>query len=451
MADRSRLWDGPLRRWHPSQVVVVGFIAVILSGAALLHLPIATTGVDYSFGDRLFTATSAGTVTGLQVVDTASGWTHFGQVVIMVLAQIGGFGLMAVSSVVAVALAGRLELRHRLATQAEVNLDGAANFRSVILGVFKWSMGVEATVAAALFIGFAGIHGEPVGRAAWLGLFHAVTSFNNAGFALFSDNLVGFVDDPWISGVIATSIVLGGIGFPVLMELRRQYHFPKRWSLHTKITLLATGLLIVVGATAVLVLEWTNPSTLGPMGVIDKVTAGVFQGITPRTAGFNTIDYGAMRESSILVTIVLMFIGGGSASTASGIKVTTFAVLGWVIWAELRGDREVDAFRRRIPAAAQRQAITVALSGVALVAAGTMALVTFDRVPLGDGLFEATSAFGTVGLTTGITPTLGGGSHAVLIVMMFVGRVGPITLGAALVLRERSRRFKYPEERPLIG
>lgn len=179
---------------------MVGFIAVILSGAALLHLPIATTGVDYSFGDRLFTATSAGTVTGLQVVDTASGWTHFGQVVIMVLAQIGGFGLMAVSSVVAVALAGRLELRHRLATQAEVNLDGAANFRSVILGVFKWSMGVEATVAAALFIGFAGIHGEPVGRAAWLGLFHAVTSFNNAGFALFSDNLVGFVDDPWISG-----------------------------------------------------------------------------------------------------------------------------------------------------------------------------------------------------------------------------------------------------------
>lgn len=451
VADRSLLWDGPLRRWHPTQVVVVGFIAVILTGAALLHLPIATDGVEHSFLDRLFTATSAGTVTGLQVVDTATGWTHFGQAVIMVLAQIGGFGLMAFSSVVAVALAGKLELRHRLATQAEVNLAGGADFKAVILGVFRWSMGIEATVAVALFGGFVIIHGEPLGRAAWLGLFHAVTSFNNAGFALFSDNLVGFVDDPWTSGVIATSIVLGGIGFPVLMELRRLYRRPRRWSLHTKITLVATALLIAGGALAVLVIEWSNPNTLGPMGIADKAIAGLFQGITPRTAGFNTIDYGAMRESSIVVTIVLMFIGGGSASTASGIKVTTFAVLAWVIWAELRGDREVDSFRRRIPAFAQRQAITVALSGVALVTVSTMALVTFDRIPLGDGLFEATSAFGTVGLTTGITPTLSAASRVVLIVMMFIGRVGPATLGAALVLREHTRRYRYPEERPLIG
>lgn len=430
---------------------MVGFILVILTGAMLLHLPFATHGVDYNFEDRLFTATSAGTVTGLQVVDTATGWTHFGQAVIMALAQIGGFGLMAISSVVAVALAGRLDLRHRLATQAEVNIEGGADFRSVILGVFKWSMGIEATVAVALFGGFVLIHGEPVGRAAWLGVFHAVTSFNNAGLTLFSDNLAGFANDPWTSGVIGISVILGGIGFPVLMEVRRQFRTPKRWSLHTKITLMATGVLLVGGAAAVLVLEWANPNTLGPMGVFDKVTAGIFQGVTPRTAGFNTIDYGAMRESSILVTIALMFIGGGSASTASGIKVTTFAVLGWVIWAEFRGDGEVDSFRRRIPTSVQRQAVTVALSGVALVVVGTMALVTFDRIPLGDGLFEATSAFGTVGLSTGTTPTLSAASRAVLIVMMFVGRVGPVTLGAAMVLRDRSRRFKYPEERPLIG
>lgn len=451
VADRSLLWDGPLRRWHPTRVVAVGFILIILGGAALLHLPVATHGVEHSFEDRLFTATSAGTVTGLQVIDTAEGWTHFGQAVILALAQIGGFGLMAISSVVAVALAGRLDLRHRLATQTEVNLEGGADFRSVILGVFKWSMGIEAAVAVALFGGFVVIHGEPVGRAAWLGVFHSVTSFNNAGLTLFSDNLAGFADDPWTSGVIGVSVILGGIGFPVLMELRRQFRTPRRWSLHTKITLVTTALLVVGGAAAVLTIEWTNPHTLGPMGVFDKATAGVFQGITPRTAGFNTIDYGAMRESSILVTIVLMFIGGGSASTASGIKVTTFAVLGWVIWAELRGDREVDSFRRRIPTAVQRQAVTVALTGVALVVLGTMALVTFDRIPLGDGLFEATSAFGTVGLSTGITPTLSNASQAVLIVMMFAGRVGPVTLGAAMVLRDRSRRFKYPEERPLIG
>ena len=177
------------------------------------------------------------------------------------------------------------------------------------------------------------------------------------GQRLSQCHLAGFVDDPWTSGVIATSIVLGGIGFPVLMELRRLYRRPRRWSLPTQITLVATALLIAGGALAVLVIEWSNPNTLGPMGIADKAIAGLFQGITPRTAGFNTIDYGAMRESSIVVTIVLMFIGGGSASTASGIKVTTFAVLAWVIWAELRGDREVDSFRRRIPAFAQRQAI----------------------------------------------------------------------------------------------
>jgi Trk-type K+ transport system membrane component len=457
-----------MRRWHPSQVVVVGFAVIILAGAALLHLPIATTGVDHSFGERLFTATSAGTVTGLQVVDTATAWTHFGQAVILVLAQIGGFGLMAFSSVVAVALAGRLDLRHRLATQAEVGLPGATDFRAIILGVFRWSVGIEAAVAVALFGGFVVIHGEGVGRAAWLGVFHAVTSFNNAGLSLFSDNLVGFADDPWTTGVISLSIILGGIGFPVLMEVsrslrdrrasagtatgtRRRRPSPRRWTLHTKITLAVTAALLAGGAAAILVLEWSNPATLGPMGIGDKLTAGVFAGVTARTAGFNTIDYGSMRESSLLVTIVLMFIGGGSGSTASGIKVTTFAVLGWVIWAELRGDNEVTSFRRRIPIAAQRQALTVALIGVALVAVGTMAMVTFDRISLGDGLFEATSAFGTVGLSTGITPGLGAASRAVLILMMFIGRVGPVTLGAALVLRERKRRYRYPEERPLIG
>ncbi|MEZ5381673.1 MAG: potassium transporter TrkG [Microthrixaceae bacterium] len=467
MAERGSIWAGPMRRWHPSQVVVVGFAVIILAGAALLHLPIATTGVDHSFGERLFTATSAGTVTGLQVVDTATTWTHFGQVVILALAQVGGFGLMAFSSVVAVALAGRLGLRHRLATQAEVGLPGATDFRAIILGVFRWSVGIEAAVAVALFGGFVVIHGEGVGRAAWLGVFHAVTSFNNAGLSLFSDNLAGFADDPWTTGVISLSIILGGIGFPVLMEVsrslrdragagttartRRRRPSPRRWTLHTKITLAATTALLAGGATAMLVLEWSNPATLGPMGIGDKLTAGVFAGITPRTAGFNTIDYGSMRESSLLVTIVLMFIGGGSGSTASGIKVTTFAVLGWVIWAELRGDREVNAFRRRIPIAAQRQALTVALIGVALVAAGTMAMVTFDHISLGDGLFEATSAFGTVGLSTGLTPRLSTASRAVLMLMMFIGRVGPVTLGAALVLRERKRRYRYPEERPLIG
>jgi trk system potassium uptake protein TrkH len=432
-------------------VVVVGFIAVILTGAALLHLPIATDGVEHSFLDRLFTATSAGTVTGLQVVDTATGWTHFGQAVIMVLAQIGGFGLMAFSSVVAVALAGKLELRHRLATQAEVNLAGGADFKAVILGVFRWSMGIEATVAVALFGGFVIIHGEPLGRAAWLGLFHAVTSFNNAGFALFSDNLAGFVDDPWTSGVIATSIVLGGIGFPVLMELRRLYRRPRRWSLHTKITLVATALLIAGGALAVLVIEWSNPNTLGPMGIDRQGDRRSLPGHHPP---HRRVQHDRLRRHARVVD---------------------------------RGHHRVDVHRRgqclhrkRHQGDHLRRAGVGDLGRTARRPRGRLVSAAHPRVRPAPGDHRGAQRGGAGHrLYDGAGdlrphspgrrpvrghqrvrhrrvdhrdhPTLSAGSHVVLIVMMFVGRVGPATLGAALVLREHTRRYRYPEERPLIG
>ncbi|WCO66644.1 potassium transporter TrkG [Iamia majanohamensis] len=441
-----------LGRRHPTQVVVLGFLAVIGVGTVLLRLPIASEpSADIGLREALFTSTSAATVTGLIVVDTSTAWTTFGQVVILALIQVGGFGLMAVSSVVAVVLARRIGLRHRMAAQAETGALRLGDLRSVVLGVVGWSLVVEGAAAVLLSGGFVVIHGEGLARGTWMGLFHSVSAFNNAGFALQSDSLERYVDDPWTTGIISVAIILGGLGFPVLMELRRQLGSPRWWSVHTKMTLTTTLSLFALGALAVLALEWTNPDTLGALGVGDKLTASWFQGVTPRTAGFNSLDYGALREGTLLVTVVLMFIGAASGSTGGGIKVTTFALLGFAIWAEVRGQREVEAFRRRLPGTAQRQALAVALIGVAAVVAGTLALVTLSGIDLTSGLFETTSAFSTVGLSTGVTDTLGGPSEVVLGVLMFAGRAGPVTLAAALVLRERDSRYRYPEERPLVG
>ena len=240
------------------------------------------------------------------------------------------------------------------------------------------------------------------------GVFHAVSSFNNAGFALYSDNLIGFATDPFICLPIAAAVIIGGIGFPVILELRRELGTPRTWSLHTKTTLLTTGLLLLVGSGRVTAFEWRNPATLGPLSVADKLLVGFFQGgVQPRTAGFNSLDYAQVHETSLLVTDVLMFIGGGSAGTAGGIKVTTFMLLLFAIIAEVRGDPTVDAFGRQVPAAVLRQALSVALLGVALVGVATLGAASpISGLDLDRVLFEAISAFATVGLSTGITATL---------------------------------------------
>jgi trk system potassium uptake protein len=247
------------------------------------------------------------------------------------------------------------------------------------------------------------------------------------------------------------AIVLGGLGFPVLYELRRDLRRPSRWSVHTKITMTATGLLLVGGFVAILCSEWTNPATLGLLGTGGKLLASAFHSVSARTAGFNTLDVGAFTPETIVVNDMLMFIGGGSAGTAGGIKVTTFFLLAFVIWAEIRGDPDTTAFGRRIPVGAQRQALTVALLGVAFVVLGALALLTLTDFQLSDVLFEVVSAFGTVGLSTGITPDLPPAAQGVVIVLMFVGRVGSITVATALALRSRSRLYRLPEERPIVG
>ncbi len=458
---------------RPAQLVVSGFAGAVLVGTLLLWLPIATEGdghggapVASAAFTALFTAVSAVCVTGLVVVDTAGHWSTFGEVVILALIQVGGFGIMAFASLLGLLVARRLRLRAQITAQTETKSLDLGDVRRVLVGVASSTLVIEAVTAAALALRFAFGYGEPAGRAAYLGVFHAVSSFNNAGFALWQDNLIGFATDPWICLPIAAAVILGGLGFPVLLEIRREVRTaagarrrgsrgrPRplaRWSLHSKITLLTTAALLVGGTVAFLAGEWTNPATLGRLDIADKLLVGFFHSVMPRTAGFNAIDYGQANGATLLVTDVLMFIGGGSAGTAGGIKVTTFALLGFVILTEIRGDPETHAFGRTIPASAQRQALTVALLSVGLLVLGTLAVLAVAPHPLEPVLFEVTSAFATVGLSTGITADLPISAQSILAALMFIGRLGPITLATALALRESGRRYQLPEERPIVG
>ncbi|HET8787786.1 MAG TPA: potassium transporter TrkG, partial [Actinomycetes bacterium] len=417
---------------HPAQNVAAAFAVGILVGTVLLLLPPARAGPGGApLHVATFTATSAVCVTGLTVVDTATYWSTLGQVIILLLVQVGGLGFMVLASLLALALSRRLGLRQRLLAQTEINVVELGETRRVLLGVAIFSVAFEVVTAAVLtgrlWLGY----GEPFGRAAWYGLFHSVSAFNNAGFALYGDNLVGFVDDGWVSLTVTLAVIAGGLGFPVLIELIREPGTPDRWSLHTKLTLTMTWVLLATGTLAVLAFEWSNPATFGPLDVPGKLLAGFFQGANPRSAGFNTVDYAEMGETSWLVTEVLMFIGAGSAGTTGGIRVTTFAVLVLMVAAEARGRSTVNAFGRRIPQGAQRQALSVTLIGLGAVVAATLAITAQSGLPLSGTLFEAFSAFGTVGLTTGITPQLPVPSQNLLILLMFLGRTGPITLATA--------------------
>ncbi|MBG0829490.1 TrkH family potassium uptake protein [Planomonospora sp. ID67723] len=436
----------------PSRVVVVAFLAVIAAGTALLSLPVAVAeGQESSWVSALFTATSAVCVTGLAMHDTAAHWTVFGEVVILTLIQIGGFGIMSLASILALIVSGKLGLRARLNAQAETKTLGPGDVRQVIAGVAKVTLVVEAVTAVVLAARFMIGYGEPLGRAAYYGVFHSISAFTNAGFALWPDSMMRFVGDVWICLPLILAVVAGGLGFPVYAVLGKDWRRPSRWSLHAKMTLGMTAILLFGGALVIMVLEWNNPATFGPLTPGLRILAGFFHSAMTRSGGLNSVDTSQLHENSWLVSDVLMFIGAGSASTGGGIKVTTFALLGYVILAELRGEPDVTAGRRRISEQLQRQALTIALVSVAAVVIGTLVMMMLTPFALDRVLFEVVSAFGTVGLSTGITADVGAAGHLVLTTLMFVGRLGPVTLGAALALHVQTRRFRYPEERPLVG
>lgn len=429
-----------------------GFVAAILAGTVLLLLPIAKVGAGgATFVQALFTATSAVCVTGLTVVDTETFWTPFGQIVIMLLIQLGGLGIMIFAALIGLVLARKITVRSRMNTAAEAKAIGFDDVRGMVRGIVSISLLIELVTFAFLFARFILGYGYSAGEAAWHALFHAVSSFNNAGFALYSDNLMGFVSDPFICLPICAAIILGGLGFPVLMQLRKEFRRPMHWTMNTKIMVWATIFLLVGGTVYITLIEWSNPATFGELDPAARILAGFFHSVQTRTAGFNSVDIGAMHDETWLGMDVLMFIGGGPAGTAGGIKVTTFAVLFFIMITEFRGEGAVNIFGKRLSRAVHRQAITVVLVAVGAVVAATIALMLITGLGLDRVLFEAVSAFATVGLSTGITGTLPDAAQIVLVLLMFLGRIGPLTLGSAIALRERRILYEYPKERPAIG
>ncbi len=438
---------------RPGRLVVAGFAAIIAVGTLLLTLPIAhEPGLadPPGFSAALFTATSAATVTGLSTVDVGPTWSLFGELVILTLIQIGGLGLMTIASIVAVVLSQNLGLRQRGLAGTEIGVGHFGEIRPLIKAVAAFSLFVEVVTALILMIGFAG-DGHGIGGTIYLAVFHSVSAFNNAGFALFDGGLERFATDWVVSLAIAGSFIAGGLGFPVVAELSRRRP-ARQWSLFTKLTIVASAGLLAVGTIVVGILEWANPDTLGPHGFANKLLISFFQSATTRTAGFNTVPISELREATLLLFILFMVIGANSASTGGGIKTSTFAVAVWSTVAELRGSEEsVNLFEREVPSSQQRQALALVIVALGTVGTSTFLLAATTDLPLDAMLFEASSAFGTVGLSLGITHELSLPSQAIIIVLMFLGRVGPMTLGAALLLRTDSRRFRYPEEKLLVG
>jgi trk system potassium uptake protein len=445
--------SSPIRRVvHPSRTVALLFVLLIAVGFLLLRLPMSQAqGETAPWLTALFTAVSAVCVTGLVVVDTGSYWSGFGQFVIMSLFQLGGFGLMTAAALLGLMVNRSLRLRSRMLTQAETHSVALGDVGSIARVVLVVTLVCESLLATGLAVRLQVGHGLNWTDAAWSGIFHAISAFNNAGFGLHGDSLMRYADDAWVLVPVMLGIVIGGIGFPVMQDVRGRLRDPRHWALHTKLTLFGSGVLLVVGAVAILVFEWANAKTLGPMTSGDKLMAAVFASVSARTAGFNSIDTGALSQESLALHFLLMFIGGGSAGTAGGVKVTTAAILLLLVVAEIRGRPDSEAFGRRVCIPAQRQAITVLVLGSGMVVAGTLVLLRVTGLPTDRVIFEVISAFGTVGLSTGITAELPPVAQITLIVLMYVGRVGTITLATSLALGERRMPWRYAEEHPIVG
>jgi trk system potassium uptake protein TrkH len=437
---------------HPAQVVVAGFAAAIVVGTLLLWLPAASDGPGAApLWTAFFTATASVTLGGMSIVDAATYWSPAGQAVILVLVQLGGLGIVTSASLLFLVVSRRIGLRGRLAAQTELHTVDLGGTRRLVGAIIAFTLAFQAIASLVLMLRFWLGTDLTAAEAAWNGVFHGVAAVNNAGISILPDGLAPFAGDPVVLITIGLAVIAGGLGFPVWLELIRSPRAAARWSLHTKLTLATTGVLLLFGMAALTALEWENPATIGGLPPGERVLAGMFTGTMPRTAGFTLFDYDQAEPDTTLVTEMLMFAGGGSGSVAGGIKVTTLALIFLVVWAELRGETGVTVFRRRIPLPVQRQALTIAVLGVNAVVIGTLALMLSNTTPFSAALLECVGAFSTAGISAGVTDDLNHLGQAILIVLMFLGRVGPLTLGVALVLRERERLYSHPEERPLVG
>ena len=445
----------PRKVMHPAKLIALVFAMIVFGGALLLTLPTASrSGVSCGFLPALFTATSATCVTGLSLFDTYTQWSGFGQVVILLLIQLGGLGFMSIASLVFFVLGRRVGVKERMviAQALSVNdLDAAVRIQKTVL---VGSFAIEAVGAVILMLRFLPEAGFP--QALKWGVFHSVSAFCNAGFDIFGsirpgESLIVFQRDPVVLLTLAGLVIIGGLGFLVWEEMIRVRRF-KHFSVYTKLVLVTTLVLLIGGMVAFAVLEWSNPGTIGNMGVPHKLINSFFQSVTVRTAGFASFDQAALTDGGKAVSMVLMLIGGSSGSTAGGVKTVTVMVLMLFLWSRLRGRGTVTVFKRTIPQSQVLDAMT--LTGIMLVLSvfGAVMITATSSVDFTDGLFEAVSALATVGLTAGVTGKLGIVSQILIIVYMYFGRVGVLTLSLGFLMgNEAQERMRYAQANLMIG
>jgi trk system potassium uptake protein TrkH len=448
----------------PARFAITIFAALVLVFTGLFSLPVATTsGQQAPLVDALFTAVSVICVTGLSTVDMATFWSPLGHVFVFIGVEIGGVGVLTVASILGLVIARRLGLRQKLLAAGDANplrirRGPIAEGQAVRLGesggllvtVAISVLVIEAIVAILLFPRML-VAGVPVLDAAWQSVYLSAMAFTNTGFLPTSEGLAPFAGDVYFLTVLMVGVFLGAIGFPVIFVLSRNLRRPKRWSLHVKLTIVTSVLLLLGGAVAYFALEFNNERTMAGMDAGQRVLQSFFISSMARSGGFATLDMGALDGSSQLVTDMLMFIGGGSASTAGGIKVTTLAVLFLAAFAEARGRSEMEVFDRRIPSDMLRLAVSVVLWGATLVAASTIVLLVITNEPLDYVLFDVISAFATCGLSTGFTAGTSDPAQYVLAATMFLGRIGTVTLAAALAASQSGQLYRRAEERPIVG
>jgi trk system potassium uptake protein TrkH len=438
-------------RLSAPRLIVLAFAGLTLVGTLLLKIPAANNGLTWL--DAFFESVSAVTVTGLQAVVPARAFTPLGQGILAVLMQLGGLGIMTATTVGALLIGRRMGFRDLLVVREELaSPDSPRNVARLIGQVALITLLVEAVGVVILTVRFA-LQGHGVGSLG-LGVFHTIAGFCNSGFDIFEEGMASYAGDWTVNLTLIYLIIAGGLGFPVLVNLYC-YRRVRRLTLQSKLVLMTTAVLLVVGVASVALLEWTNPRTLGGEPFGTRVLMSLFQGVTPRTAGFATVTYSEMRDPTLAVQIALMFIGTAPVSTGGGIKVTTLALIFLIFLTQVRGQEEVSAFGRRIPRSLIAKSLTVLSLSVVLVAGAALALMISDDVPFLVALFEMTSAFGTVGLSLGpgygLATELSPFGKLLLALVIFAGRVGPITVVVALGERSRPKKYTYPEEDIAIG
>jgi len=440
------------RRFTPVQILAIGFAIVIFVGAILLSLPISSqTGQRTPFLDCLFTSTSAVCVTGLIVVDTGTHWTYFGKTVIMLLIEVGGLGFMSFATLLALLVGKKITLKERLVMQEALNTFNIQGLVKMARYILLFTLSIQGGGALLLSTQFIPKYG--LAKGLYYSIFHSISAFCNAGFDLFGNfnSLTGVYDNTVIILVIAFLIIIGGLGFYVWYEI---YHYKghRKLSTHSKLVLSATALLLSVGTVLMFIFESRNPGTMANMTFGNKVLSSFFAAVTPRTAGFNSISTSDMTMAGKFLTIILMFIGGASGSTAGGIKVTTAGVLIMTVVCVVKGKQDTEINKRRISKEIVYRALAITIISLTLVITVTMILsITEVKFPFEYYLYEATSAFGTVGITLGLTTKLSAIGKVVILLTMYAGRVGPLTLAIAFARKLKNSSIKYPEEKILVG